>query len=331
MISSAYVTERLRNRLLIVCYHGVVEDTSPVRDWLHITATEFRAQVELLASRFQVVPIDEGLARLHTGKLTRPTACITFDDGYRNNATVAAPILSQLELPSTIYLATGLVGTPALLWTTAVSLAVRSGACASLDLTEWSGPKLQSHDPHSRAVMAREAVEHLKRLSQSDRVSALSGIDLSATLAQPGDEEYQLMSWNDVRGLAETGRVSFGGHTMGHEIVSRLSDNELRREVVGCLQAVREELASHAGDAVSKTFAYPNGRAIDFDHRCVELLREHGVSGAVTTLPGVNTTSTGSYELRRLVVGPRLPLRRFAWLATGISPLVSRALGVMRS
>ena len=35
--------------------------------------------------------------------------CITFDDGYRDNLTVAAPILEKYRLPATLFLATGYV------------------------------------------------------------------------------------------------------------------------------------------------------------------------------------------------------------------------------
>ena len=49
-------------------------------------------------------------------ELPRNALAITFDDGYRDNLTHAAPILARHGLPATIFLATGFIGTAEVPW-----------------------------------------------------------------------------------------------------------------------------------------------------------------------------------------------------------------------
>lgn len=88
-----------RNGLRILCYHSV--GTNLPRDpyGLSLPADAFRAQMELLASgRFGEV-VCLGQARLDEPKAQ---VCLTFDDGYRDTLTTAAPLLARLGLPFTV-------------------------------------------------------------------------------------------------------------------------------------------------------------------------------------------------------------------------------------
>ena len=81
----------------VLCYHNV-------------SATEaksFCRQMQWLASGFEVVPIGE-IVDIATGRMvaTRPAVAISFDDGFRNNFDVAAPILRDLGLPATVFVVT---------------------------------------------------------------------------------------------------------------------------------------------------------------------------------------------------------------------------------
>src|SRR5690606_6151573 len=63
-----------------------------------------------------------------------------------------------------------------------------------------------------------------------------------------------------------------------HGIVSRMSDETARRELLGAWDRVRAELA-----APVRVYGWPTGRAADFTPRDIAILREHGFHGAVAT------------------------------------------------
>jgi peptidoglycan/xylan/chitin deacetylase (PgdA/CDA1 family) len=125
-----------------------------------------------------------------------------------------------------------------------------------------------------------------------------------------------------VRTLGRTGVVTFGGHTVQHEIVSRLADDEVVREIAGSVAEVRAQVP----DAVSATFAYPNGRRIDYDARAAAAVVAAGCTAAMTTIDGLNEPATPPLELRRLVVGGDMSHHEFVAHATGAAGLARRAL-----
>jgi peptidoglycan/xylan/chitin deacetylase (PgdA/CDA1 family) len=101
----------------ILGYHGITAQRA--RGDLHrlqVGARRFRLHLELmLAAGFRFVPLrtlvdaiaDDGAAG---ASAARGLAAVTFDDGLRNNLTVAQPILSALGIPATVFVTSDLIG-----------------------------------------------------------------------------------------------------------------------------------------------------------------------------------------------------------------------------
>lgn len=281
--------------LLVVCYHGVRADDSASRHWLLLPQSALERQLRWLRSAYDVLPIDEALARLGDGSARRPMAAITFDDGYRSNATLALPLLQALGLPGTIYLTTGHLDSGAMLWTTWLDLVLQALPASPRWLTERCAP------------VAADPKEALKRLPSAEREASLAQLREEVTSdarvqahLQRHAPDFAMLTWDEVRAAAQSRLLTFGGHTVSHPIVSRLTDADVEQEIGASMDRVSREV-----QAVTRTFAYPNGRAIDFDVRAVEAVRRHGGTAAVTTIEGVNRRAHDAFALRRLVVGDR--------------------------
>ena len=88
-------------RAMVVTYHSISRGAPPLR-----TAPEhLEAQLDLLeASGFAIVPLTTVVEHLEQRRpFERPTATLTFDDGYRDFLDAALPILTARELPSTLF------------------------------------------------------------------------------------------------------------------------------------------------------------------------------------------------------------------------------------
>ena len=87
----------------ILFYHRVADDHP--NDWTMSTRS-FARQVRWLRSRFDIVSLSEAQARITSGRNQRPTACITFDDGYADNRRFAIPLLLNQRIPFTYFVST---------------------------------------------------------------------------------------------------------------------------------------------------------------------------------------------------------------------------------
>jgi O-antigen/teichoic acid export membrane protein/peptidoglycan/xylan/chitin deacetylase (PgdA/CDA1 family) len=102
------------------------------------------------------------------------------------------------------------------------------------------------------------------------------------------------MTWDDARAVASRGLVSFEAHGTSHRNLPRLTEEELREELVGSREAIEAELGR-----TPTVFCFPAGL---HGEREVRLAREAGYDAAVTTQPGVNVLGDDPFRLRRTTI-----------------------------
>lgn len=102
--------------LLVIGYHRVVQDfgahaVSSIPAML-ISTRMLERQLDWIGRRFQFISVDELGAKLESGeRFARPTAVVTFDDGYRDVYQNAFPLLKRKGIPSAMFVVTSHVGT----------------------------------------------------------------------------------------------------------------------------------------------------------------------------------------------------------------------------
>ena len=308
-----------RKRLLIVTYHGLREDASPHRHWLLLPLSEFARQMQHLRSHYNVVRLDDAIRELDTESVSEPRACITFDDGYRSNLDLALPVLRELGLPATIFLPTGLIGTTKLLWTTRVDLGLqKADAAARQQIANCLGLTARLNSPHFAFLVS----DTLKTMRPDRRDEMLDRFDaFLPPVSELESKPFEFLTWSDVGAMEATNLISFGAHTVNHEIVRNLDDQALREEIRGSLDALAQRCQRS-----SRVFAYPNGREVDFDDRAARILEQSGCAAAVSTIEGLNRAGTPRYALRRISIGAELEFSEFRLKVSGFDAHVRRLI-----
>ena len=288
-----------RRRAAILTYHGLIEREPPpeLRPLykIMVTADAFREQMQTLRSRYQVVPLEVLARKLANGETVEHMAAVTFDDGWRSTRTLAAPILHELGVPATVFLATGMMDSDARgLWTQQVWTMLTATNTARLSFAEIDLP---SDTPMKRAAAVRRIVDALKKIPAVDRTMAIRELERRYGSGPRLADDMSFMTWKEVRELAPLG-VDSGAHTVSHEILSRLDYEEAARQVKQSKADIEAALGREC-----TLFAYPNGSPADFTDEHVTLMEKAGFLAAVTQIPGRNPALIDRFRLRRFNVG----------------------------
>jgi peptidoglycan/xylan/chitin deacetylase (PgdA/CDA1 family) len=306
---------RRRNRkaLLILTYHGIrPAGLTTGWDWPLLPVNEFERQVAHLRKHYVVKFIDDAWDALVDGDTTRPIAVVTFDDGYRSVYDLALPILRNYGVPATVFLATGLIDTDSILWTSELGMAFHESRAGCIDLSGLGMGRVDLGRRRDRDTIARAVVARLKGMSPGARAPLVGHLRQALGPDSCRSDAFAMMTWREIEELERSGLVTFGAHTVNHEILSRLDYDEVRAEIAGSVDTVRRRL-----NAVSSFFAYPNGAAGDFDERAVAAVRHAGLRGAVSTMQGFTYAGTDPYALRRFNIGGHMAFCEFRILTSG--------------
>lgn len=301
-----------RGRFLIVAYHGVVAERLKMPCWWQIDYDRFRDQINFLKDHYTVLPLNEIISRINRGlELPNNTAAITFDDGYGNNFINAYPLLKKLQMPATVYLVTDFIGADELLWFDRLYVHFAETSMSSLDLRAHGLKIYPLNDRTQKSDALNEICEYLKIVKNEDRNNLISVIEhqLRTDIEQSTlYKHFRLLSWDQIDDMKGSGLISFGSHSSTHPILSRITDTELDYEIQASCSRI-------GGNSV--LFAYPNGRAIDFDERCRTLLNQGNVSCAVSTISGLNDPLVDPLALRRISVGSDINMECFKLMCSG--------------
>ena len=242
----------------------------------------FRGIMQYLRRYCEVVDLDTGMPRWKS-ESAKPRCAVTFDDGWIDNSSAALHIAQQYRIPFTIFICPGLMGARKPFWVEETVgllrrlVRLRAGkrlpeALARSEIVQiWE----QLSGPPERRLA--EVIEHLKILTPVERNQMLGAFEAHLEYdGAPDSPVDRTMTWQDVERLRRAG-VSFGLHTQTHQILTRISDAEVREELETSRAGFEEALGSEC-----RLFAYPNGSC---SHAVRLQVEAAGYRAAFTTAP----------------------------------------------
>jgi peptidoglycan/xylan/chitin deacetylase (PgdA/CDA1 family) len=253
---------------------------------------QFRRQMEYIARNFSVVSLDDiAEGRIVNG--ANHSLAITFDDGYRDNFTSAFPILKELDLPATIFLATGYIGTGLIPWYDQVCLAFKLTTRSALFPVMEGAPAGPLEPREQRLALLERMLDWLRAIDNDSRMEAIKclfrPLGVPCSLSLPN----YMLNWDEVRQMLPN-KITFGAHTVTHPVLSRMSVKALQQEVLQSKKTIEQKLKLPV-----RHFAYPFGRDMHCGETARRIVAECGFETAVTTEFGFNQPGDNPLALKR--------------------------------
>lgn len=303
---------RRRNRRLpaVLMYHGVVERPPRLSRQILVRSGIFARHMEHLARHHRVVHLSELVQGLQGGDWPDGAVAVTFDDGLRSNYSLAFPHLRRFEIPATVFLTTGHIGTARPLWQDRLALA--------LELTDRrtlvsAGNRIDLSSDRTRTRAFNRLVGDLLSRPASEKDEQLAKLldDLEVEVDEvPEDHAYRPLGWEEVREMARDGLVEFGAHTRSHDSLVRQDPGQASAQI----RASRDDITERTGKT-PELFAYPNG---DESRPVREEVRLAGFRAATVASPGRLRPAGDAYRIPRYGVGANHDLPRFRLEVSGI-------------
>lgn len=278
-------------------YHSVANpDAARFVDpaW-HMCPGRFAAQVKSLAESRHVVSLDMMVETLRQGRApTSGTVVITFDDGYLDNLTVAAPILARYGLAAILYVPTAYVDAAEPQWIDRVhtALSTRRGNRLALEIGMFD---LTTLDGEQRAYAALN--ELLIRSTMIQRQETLREVERQ--LVPRGQPPRMTLTWDEVRTLVrEFPGFSIGGHGAEHIDLANAPPALAAADIRRCAETLTRELGPGP-----RHFSFPYGRSSAGTR---QLVREAGFASAMCDADPVWRAGTDPFALGR--IDPRVDL-----------------------
>ena len=273
---------RRHSRGVILLYHRVSDPSGGDPQLLCVSPENFRNHLKFLSEHFIPTPVSELLAA--PGSSHR--IAITFDDGYRDNLTNAAPILEEFNFPAEFFVATaGLEQKYEFYW----------------DLLEQFFPlgndwnvELEPQTENQKRYLRECSIFH--NLNVSGREKRMEQLAAELNRETVLRDKKRFLTPEELSSLAKKKNITIGAHTNNHVSLAHLSEEEARREIMDSKRILEQLLERNIC-----SFSYPFGTLADFSSREERLLEETGFSYGIANYESPVLKKT-RYDVPRFLV-----------------------------
>lgn len=251
-------------RLTILTWHRIAKSVAPGFDAGVIAASpeQFDRQVAILKESFSIIDTMDLARYREEGRPLPPNpVLLTFDDGYRDNLTLALPLLKKHAIKAVFFVPTGFVGAGKLFAWESISALVARCRRREIRIAYPESMQFDLRDESSRLYAARTLISVGRTRPGVDEKRFLS--ELATACEVPWDASIErtiaeelILDWDGVRALVDAG-MDVQSHGHSHALFPFIPAEQILKEACESRQ-VLEARTGHPQVAI----AYPAGAGL---------------------------------------------------------------------
>jgi peptidoglycan/xylan/chitin deacetylase (PgdA/CDA1 family) len=294
-----YLKKKLKLSYVILYYHRVLEDKEfdkiigPNKE-LCVRKSDFIDQMNLIKKKYYPISIEDIDKKFPTNKTK---IIVTFDDGYKDNITVAYPILRKNKIPFTVYIISRIINGDTWVWW--------------FELWQYLISRKNSFSLTENAKEFYNYKNILYKMSLKEQKTFFR--KLTGKINRPSYKNL-FLNYKDIIKLKKDSLCTIGSHTHDHLNLKEVNISKIDNEIF-CSKKILE----HKFNIKIKSFAYPYGF---HKFSVMRLLKKYKYSNAVTTECYSNLSSI--YLLPSISIGHNVNIGIFERKILGFDTFVKK-------
>jgi peptidoglycan/xylan/chitin deacetylase (PgdA/CDA1 family) len=298
-------------------YHQVCERKNDPWE-LAVNPSHFHEQLNYLKKNFTVVSTAQLAESMSSNNIQPKTIAITFDDGFKDNYTNAAPLLDYHDLPATFYVATTAMQERKVYWWDELQdiffhsptlpadfeMMVHGEMIRYTFKSDRTLDKKLIHQirawnyhlpiPNERIALYMILWQRIKPLPYQQQNIILHDIKAWAGAQEHSAPQGQTMEIREMQMLSQNPLFSIGAHSVHHAMLAAQNASDQAFEV----KESKRQIESWLRKPVTG-FAYPYG---NYNEVTQTILKEAGFEYAVSTESKLVTAEDDRFALPRIQV-----------------------------
>ncbi len=285
--------------LKIACFHGVIPNNQNLVgiqncQKKHISKFQFESYLKYLKIKKKVSFLSIYDLLKKDFQIKKNSYLITFDDGYKNNFTIAAKILNKLKIPCIFFICPDMIEGNKIFTTDRIEHIINFSK--KLEIEYKNKKKILKNqlkkDKLKNLIFVKKIV---KNLILSEKKKFITYFTKHNFVKEKFPSFYKIANWRDIK-KSSNDIISIGNHFINHIELTNLSSKNL-------VKIVNKSKKIFISKKLKNSFyyaSYPEGK---YNKKVIRTIKSKGIKICPTVGSGINKGKLNLYTLSRYMVG----------------------------